>query len=260
MAPAAITESPIAVTCRPSAVCRSRADDGPDGGWDACARMAALTRSPALICLSRPDSPVAGWTTPHPAAQTTVRAAAALTTGHATRSIASSIGPPAPSTVFRHLHVSANTGATGRPGTWPKMGRWLDRRSLVGLNKHTLTGRMPGSPPRWDKLWRKLDCLGRARGAAQACCLWPARVRPIGCDCSSRRCAVYPRQVFAAIGGRTRSVIAGQEIDIGQPPAPGTGAGAGRDSRTRAAAAAAAGALGAEGGTSDLAGHRRERG
>src|ERR1019366_8470868 len=87
MAPAAMTESPIAVTSRPGTL--PGADEsadlaaGPEAGRDACARVAAPARSPMMICFSMPDGAEGAWKTLHPAVQVTVTAAASRNTGRA---------------------------------------------------------------------------------------------------------------------------------------------------------------------------------
>src|ERR1035438_8075928 len=87
MAPAAMTESPIAVTSRPATLRREDDRDGsaadPEAGRNACAWVAAPTRSPMMICFSLPDGPEGAWKTLHPAVQVTVRMAAARSTGRA---------------------------------------------------------------------------------------------------------------------------------------------------------------------------------
>src|SRR5208283_1567782 len=93
MAPASMTESPIAVTCRPETL--QDAGDAEGGGegepvtagpaadGDPCTRAAMLTRSPWRICFSMPDGPEGAWNTPYPAVQVIARAAAAHNTGRA---------------------------------------------------------------------------------------------------------------------------------------------------------------------------------
>ena len=82
-----MTESPIAVTCVPTTLHWVGEGEGvaagPEGSCDACARVAALSRSPLMICFSMPDGPEGEWKTPYPAVQVTVRAAAADNTGRA---------------------------------------------------------------------------------------------------------------------------------------------------------------------------------
>src|SRR5215469_11597112 len=83
MALADMTESPIAVTFRPETgpVAGSLAAE-PWLGVDACARVAAPTRSPVMICFSMPDGAAARKSpqpavTPAPATASTAAAAAA---------------------------------------------------------------------------------------------------------------------------------------------------------------------------------------
>src|SRR5215469_12821472 len=82
MALADMTESPIAVTFRPETgfVAGSLAAE-PRLGADACARVAAPTRSPVVICFSMPDGGAVRKTpqpavTPAPATARTAAAAA----------------------------------------------------------------------------------------------------------------------------------------------------------------------------------------
>ena len=93
MAPASMTESPIAVTCRPETLQGGGDAEGGGGGeaviagpaadGDPCARAAVLTRSPWRIWFSMPDGPEGAWNMPYPAVQVTARAAAAHSTGRA---------------------------------------------------------------------------------------------------------------------------------------------------------------------------------
>src|SRR6266496_5780787 len=85
MAPASMTESPIAVTCLPRILHWVSEGDGlavgPDTGRGTWALVAALTRSPLVICFSMPDAPDGEWKTPYPAVQVRARAAAPHNTG-----------------------------------------------------------------------------------------------------------------------------------------------------------------------------------
>src|ERR1700735_5848611 len=80
MVPAAITESPIAVTCWPGTLRSAESEvlaAGPETGRGACRRGAAPTRSPMVICFCMPAGAAGAGKTPHPAVQATVRTAAA---------------------------------------------------------------------------------------------------------------------------------------------------------------------------------------
>src|SRR6266699_4478512 len=89
MALAAMTESPIAVTWLPDTRRGATAGAGPAvrlACWrGACARVAALMRSPLATCRSRPDGAWGALATPQPAVQATIMTAAARDARRATR-------------------------------------------------------------------------------------------------------------------------------------------------------------------------------
>src|SRR5713226_5594553 len=79
MALAAMTESPIAMTCRPGTLrwagdCAGLAAGSATAGRDVCDRVAALTRSPLMICFSMPDGAPGGLRAPHPVTASTAAA------------------------------------------------------------------------------------------------------------------------------------------------------------------------------------------